>query len=118
MKIKGIPEGYEVVRFGRPSSADTWLNSIGGFGNGAYPEPRLIIRKITPVLNIKDVKFKKGWIAQDANGNNYWFSTKPYNDICCGEWVTNNDNYDEIPQCIALEWKKGTHWAERIFRIQ
>lgn len=118
MNIKGIPEGYEVVRFGCPKPSDTWINSTGNISSGFYTEPRLIIRKITPVLNIKDVKFKKGWIAQDANGNNYWFSTKPYTDDCCGEWMTNNKDNDEIPPCISLEWKKGTHWTERIFRIQ
>lgn len=118
MNIKGIPEGYEAVRFGLPKNKEVWINSTGTISNGLYNEPRLIIREITPVLNIKDVKFKKGWIAQDSNGNNYWFSAKPYADRCDDEWVTNNDNYDEIPRCITLEWKKGTCWHERIFRIQ
>ena len=80
MKLEGVPEGYEAVRFGKPKHGEVFLCDNGQVQKARYDFEKntvLIVRKLEPVLDLSKVRLKKGWIAQDKNGSNYWFSERP-----------------------------------------
>lgn len=116
MKLEGVPKGYDAVRFGRPVIGELFVSERGDvceaeirFRNSTF----LIVRKIEPVLDLSKVRLKKGWIAQDKDGANYWFPNRPTTTADmwvgdCGTYVTN--------KAVHICWC-AVPWTERIMEI-
>lgn len=116
MKIEGIPEGYEVVRWGKPKRGELFLLDSGKVTDAIFDFEKdhvLIVRKTEPVLDVSKIRLKKGWIAQDKDGQNYLYCEKPQ--LCESGWGTSYG----ISHMDALQipWREDVPWTERIMEI-
>ena len=127
MKIEGIPEGWELVRIGIVKR-DEWY--IGQYGKpeqaplNMLPANFPIVRKIKPVLDLSKIRLKKGWIAQDKAGGNYWFSHRPVVKYGDNWWShSEHDKIDNMDDCylstkgLDIQWREDVPWTERIMEI-
>ena len=80
MKIEGVPDGWELVRFGFPSATDWCL----GHSGRPFRATRLstediwpIIRRIEPICTWQHGVFADGWLTQDKSGSMWIFAAKP-----------------------------------------
>ena len=82
MKIEGVPDGWELVRIGKPKKGEWIVGDIGTPGevfveSETYNFP--IIRRIPPPLSIPPKVFRSGWIIENPNtGHSMWSATKPH----------------------------------------
>lgn len=117
MKLEGVPDGYEAVRWGQPKKGEWFLDEnepLRATYDFEYHN-NLIVRKTEPILDLSKVRLKKGWIAQDMDGENWWYSIEP----------RSGDEKWDVPdrvgcwQCYALEipWRADVPWTERIMEI-
>ena len=116
MKIEGIPEGYEAVRWGKPKRGELFLMDDGKVTDAMFDfekEHVLIVRKIEPVLDVSKIRLKKGRIAQDENGNNYWYDAKP--NAAEKHWRCEYEFGDA--ECLVIPWREDVPWNERIVEV-
>lgn len=62
MRIEGLPEGYEVVRWGDPKLGELFVHREG-VEEALFDfkdDPCLIVRKLEPVLDVSKIRLKKG----------------------------------------------------------
>lgn len=124
MRIEGIPDGYEVVRWGLAKKGELYLWEGGTVVDAQRDFEQthvLIVRKIEPVLDLSKVRLKKGWIAQDKSGENYWYSHKPVIDGPGVGWK--HEKCDGRDNCylsitgLIIPWREDVPWTERIMEI-
>lgn len=120
MTIEGVPEGWELVRIGKPVTGE-W--SIGGDGNpwqyvkeAPSTEFWPIIRKAAPVCIWPHGVFKDGWIAEDLNGDQYWYTTKPESDGE-DEWANEGDCRFVTDCMLPVQFRSDLTWTQRIQRV-
>lgn len=127
MKIEGIPDGWEVVRWGKPKRGELFLLDDGKVTDAMFDFERdhvLIVRKIEPVLDVSKIRLKKGWIAQDKAGGNYWFSHRPVVKYGDNWWSHSEHNkIDNMDDCylsakgLHIPWREDVPWSERIMEV-
>lgn len=122
MKLEGVPEGYEAVRFGSPVFGEWFVRAdgtteqaIANFDASHW----LIVRKLQPVLDLSKVRLKKGWIAQDKNLVNCWYEHKPRLDEDAFSWIgcVSGDFETLTSHVIDIPWRADVPWTERIMEI-
>ena len=127
MKIEGVPDGWELVRIGRPRTNE-W--SIGGDGTPwqylketQSEEFWPIIRKAAPPCVWQHGVFNDGWVAQDGEAGNHrtwWYKNKPRQDG--GRWEPVNDTecceLDRAPFAKRLVlFRDDISWTDRIAQV-
>ena len=89
MTIEGIPEGWELVKFGVPKSGDWLINSSGGpeQSKGTFATVWPIIRKIVkpkryrPFANAAEFEpHRDRWFKQKSGRVDHRVKTHSYND--------------------------------------
>ena len=118
MTIKGVPEGYELIRIGGVKHGDSVITADGKvytvLSDICTEENLPVVRKIEPTLDLSSVQFRKGWIAQDKNGDTFWFPKKPARDDM--EWY--EEDCVNISFVVALKWRADLDWTQRIFEVK
>ena len=118
MTIEGVPEGYELIRIGGAKAGDTVITDDGRVYtllSDVISERNIpVVRKIEPVLDLSSVQFRRGWIAQDKDGDTFWFRKKPARDDM--EWY--EDDCVNIYFLVALKWRADLDWTQRIFEVK
>ena len=116
--IEGVPEGYELVRLGGAKAGDTVITSDGKLYtllSDAICELNVpVVRKTEPALDLSSIHFRKGWIAQDKDGDSFWFPKKPARDDI--EWY--EDGCVNISSVAVLKWRSDLDWTQRIFEVK
>jgi hypothetical protein len=125
MKIHGVPEGWNVLKFDVPQYAEFYVDS-NGFIRQCCESPHrfdnqkfLIVEKVQPPCEWQHGVFKNGWIAQDIDGHISWFPSKPH--TTDKRWVSD----DETDQMVFLiknllnppVFASGVRWTERIQQV-
>lgn len=115
MKLEGVPEGYEAVRFGKPLCGELFIDEAVcvGLSKGELYGSYLIVRKLAPVLDLSKVRLKKGWIAQNKDGANCWFQDRPT--TTADRWVGDGGTY-VTHKAVHICWR-AVPWTERIMEI-
>ena len=116
MKLEGVPDGYEAVRFGKPVFGEWFVRADGKTEQAVdnFKELNcLIVRKLEPVLVLSKVRLRKGWIAQDKDGSNYWFHDRPT--AIADRWVGDGGAY-VTHKAVHICWR-AVPWTERIMEI-
>lgn len=116
MKLEGVPEGYEVVRWGKPKRGEWFLYDEVEPQQAEFDfetDSVLIVRKIEPILDLSKVRLKKGWIAQDKDGQNYMYCEKPQlHESGWGPIYGISHLY-----VLHIPWREDVPWTERIMEI-
>jgi hypothetical protein len=79
MKLEGLPEGYEAVRWGFAKTGECFFDEDGAILTATYDRrptvhaPHLIIRRVKPVATWPRGVFCDGWIAEDADGSQAFY---------------------------------------------
>jgi hypothetical protein len=79
MRLEGLPEGYEAVRWGWPAAGELFLDSRGDVilcHNTHMPGlgvKTIIVRKVEPVATWPRGVFCDGWITEDADGSQAFY---------------------------------------------
>lgn len=103
--MHGVPEGYEVVGFKCPDEGESYLDVDGSVIVAQYEMAtmHLVVYKVESP--IPDGVFAPGWVAYDEdNETNFWYSRKPTFDPDTQEFCPNNGGYQELPDCIQINW--------------
>lgn len=125
MKLEGIPDGYEAVRYGRAVPGETFLDSIGRVAHATVEQdsPRLILRELPPPVVVKPGVFKDGWVAQDSDDGFrgiFWFDKPPR---------AKNGKWEPVDDCICCEvdqdcirkevvqFRDDIPWTERLVQV-
>ena len=118
MMIEGVPEGYELIRIGGAKAGDTVIMDDGRvytlLSDVAVNLNIPVIRKLEPAVDLSSIKFRKGWIAQDKDGDTFWFPKKPARDDM--EWY--EEDCVNISFVVALKWRADLDWTQRIFEVK
>lgn len=120
MKLEGVPDGYEAVRWGQPKKGEWFLDEnepLRATYDFEYHN-NLIVRKTEPVLDLSKVRLKKGWIAQDRCGSNYWYEYKPELLLDDEEWGASTGPVRKMEfSVVTIPWRADVPWTERIMEI-
>jgi hypothetical protein len=124
MKIEGVPDGWELVRIGKPSNGE-W--AIGGDGtpwqyNGLQStEFWPIVRKVDPIAAWKPGVFADGWLSQDADGEISFSAEKPTASVGEGYWIAIGGTKpigSEVFQVESLvSFRQDISWTERVILV-
>jgi hypothetical protein len=122
MKLEGLPEGYEAVRWGWPQTDESYLDAHGhifvaqdDFIPTAY-RPRLIVRKVEPVATWPQRVFADGWIAEDSDGQIYWHDHKPTPELEQQSW-TGGRACPLYCMTMAPVFRDDLPWTERCIQV-
>lgn len=125
MKLEGVPEGYEAVRFGKAKAGELFIDSGGHITLAEIniEAERLIIRQQPPAVQWKHGVFNNGWIAKDSAAGSsriWWFSKNPRQDN--GKWEPDDDTEcDEITStCMrrdVIQFRDDVPWTECIVQV-
>ena len=125
MKLEGIPEGYEAVRYGRAVPGETFLDSMGRVSQATIEQdsPRLIIRELPPPVLVKPGVFNDGWVAQDSDQGSrrvFWFGRQPRPEN--GKWEPADGCLccEVDGDCIRKEivqFRDDIPWTERLVQV-
>ena len=132
MKIEGVPEGWELVRIGRPDvgewnvghDGEPWFNSEKPI-DGVH-EYWAIIRKVEPACSWPLGVFADGWIAEDIDEEGYhymwWHSHKPEVNKSLYSWEPTERSHE----CFSIDggfllaivkFRADLPWTERIQQV-
>jgi hypothetical protein len=123
MKLEGLPEGYEAVRWGWPEEGEQFLNIDGKVltttTNHApvLDPPRLVVRKVEPVATWPRGVFQNGWIAEDEDRCQYWYSTRPDTDLNALSWNSTGTQYGMIFLRKPVVFRSDLPWTERCVQV-
>lgn len=125
MKLEGVPDGYEAVRFGQAKQGELFVATTGEIGVAStdHDQPRLIVRERPPIVIWKHGVFNNGWIAQDGeSGRNriFWFDKKPRQED--GRWEPKDDCQCcevefEMIRRSTIQFRDDVPWTERIVEV-
>lgn len=131
MKIEGVPEGWELVRIGFVEAGEHYISFSGGLshnsGLGTLIDVHPIIRKVEPACSWPHGVFADGWIAEDSDGSQAWYDSKPVHTTTKRDVWTNNKTTAYIflfgPQVVAEflavkpVFRADLPWTERIQQV-
>ena len=125
MKTEGVPDGWELIRIGKPCNG-VW--AIGGDGtpwqynkekqsNEFWP----IVRKIDPIAAWKPGVFADCWLSQDADGEIGFSSEKPTASVGEGYWIaiggTRPIRRDAFLIESLISFRQDISWTERVVLV-
>jgi hypothetical protein len=122
MKLEGLPEGYEAVRWGWPAAGELFLDSRGDVilcHNTHMPGlgvKTIIVHKVEPVATWPQGVFRDRWIAEDADGKMYWHDYRPTPEFEQHSWTGGQ----ACPlYCIAgpVTFRLDLPWRERCIQV-
>jgi hypothetical protein len=129
MKLEGLPEGYDAVRWGWPVEGEHFLNIDGRVltttTNHApiLDPPRLIVRKVEPIATWPQGVFCDGWIAQDADGTQWFYrKERPRINSTYTKWCASVGGYiicvvSDVLRSGSVTFRDDLPWAERCVQV-
>jgi len=125
MKLEGVPDGWELVRIGRPVAGE-W--SIGGDGiPWEYTKAKQseevwpIVRKLDPIATWKRGVFADGWLFQDADGEISFSAGKPTASVGEGYWIAIGGTKPIRSEVFQVEslvlFRQDMSWTERVISV-
>lgn len=127
--IPGLPEGHEALRVDLPKVGDLMLvisrngSPVAQVCDASECFPRLILRKIPPILVVPPGCFQPGtWITCDKDGDTWAHPRRPIVDE--DRWIPNlDDDTDGIflgttSMLPWLRWPPELHWTQRIVEVK
>lgn len=122
MKIKGVPEGYELVGFVNVEYKDNYIDEAGGVETweNADPSDEILAKivKIKPVCTWQHGMFKDGWIAQDEDESIYWYPVEPHLDPKSTNWRVNGHYCCLMDVAFILPvFREDLPWDKRIQKV-
>lgn len=120
-QVPGVPEGYRLVRIGKPSKGELFITTGGevvtaewDFKDAVKP----IVKKIEPVCTWPKGVFANGWIAMDKSGSLWWYRSKP---VASGYvWNSSDGNAAAWVGVHFLNppvFKAGLPWTECVQQV-
>jgi hypothetical protein len=126
MKIHGVPEGWDVLKFDVPQYSEFYVDNNGLVRQCCESPHRfdnqksLIVEKVQPFCQWQYGVFKNGWIAQDLDGHICWFASKP-SVTERGRWSSEDDPDDMVFWIRNLlnppVFSSGVEWTKRIQQV-
>jgi len=122
MKLEGLPEGYEAVRWGWPAVGELFLDSRGDVilcHNTHMPAlgvKTIIVCKVEPIATWPRGVFADGWIAEDSDRQIYWHDRKPTPELETEAWAGGRT----CPlYCMAMApvFRDDLPWTERCIQV-
>lgn len=125
MRLEGIPDGFDAVRFGKVKAGESFINLEGAIdtASGDLISPRLVVAPRPPAVKWAHGVFNDGWIARDSAAGSsrvWWFSKPPRQDN--GKWEPDDDTRcDEITSdCLrrdVIQFRDDLPWTECIVQV-
>lgn len=126
MKLEGVPEGYEVVRFANPAITEWYVDTTGTVKQCVEEVSglRLIVRKTEPVANWIHGVFNDGYVAEDQNGEQFWYDRRPQALSSGNSWEwTDGRRTGQSVAIVAIAFapivvfRSDLPWYERIVAV-
>ena len=129
MKLEGLPDGYEAVRWGWPAEGEHFLNIDGEVVIATISHirgvniPRLIVCKVEPVATWPQGVFCDGWIAEDVDGAQAFYrKARPRINSTHTKWCAGVGGciicvLSEVLQSGAVTFRSDLPWTDRWIQV-
>lgn len=126
MTLEGVPKGYEAVRFANPAITEWYVDTTGTVKQCVEEVGglRLIVRKTEPVATWIHGVFNPGYVAEDQNGDQFWYDRRP-NALASGDswqWPDGRRTGKSISVntgafASIVEFRRDLPWHQRIVAV-
>jgi len=126
MKLDGVPEGYEVVRFANPEIGDWYVDTTGTVKQCVEEVGglRLIVRKTEPAAKLIHGVFNAGFVAEDQNGDQFWYDRRPMALASGDSWEWQDGRrtgksiaINQIAFTKLVHFRSDLQWHQRIVAV-
>jgi hypothetical protein len=129
MKLEGLPEGYEAVRWGWPAAGEQYLDDAGAALMASHchqpivDAPRLVVRKVEPIATWPRGVFADGWIAEDADGTQAFYrKERPRINSTHTKWCAGVGGHiicvlSEVLRSGSVTFRSDLPWTERCIQV-
>lgn len=117
-KIEGVPKGWEPYAIGPVNNGETYMShyslSVLIWNGSESEELYLKVRKTEPYCTWKHGVFTDGYVTQDQDGRQWFWSLQPSRGK--GEWI-GNGNFVCPLASTAVTFRDDLQWNERIQQV-